>query len=268
MRRAALVGVVLACSLAHADTAGSLFTEGRALLQQGKPADACAKFEAALALDPQAPGVLLNLGLCNEDQHKLASALTWFRKAQTLAAEKGMPEVDDAATVKMRALAAQVPSVRIDVPAGVTVTVDGVPVDAAARAHLELDAGDHVVALHGKDVFEGPQHVDVAAAARDQPLALQLAVLPPPARSHRRRNGKILVAIGGVVLLADAALGFYARHEFDSTHDLATRQHWKDVLHVGGSATFVVGALALGTGSYLYFTAGEDHAGVAVAGRF
>ena len=266
MIRAALLGVVLASSLAHADTAGSLFAEGRALLQQGKPADACAKFEAALALDPQAPGVLLNLGLCNEDQHKLASALTWFRKAQTIAAEKSMPEVDDAATAKMRALATQVPTVRIDVPAGVSVSVDGVPVDAATRVHLELDEGAHTIELHGAGVYDKPQSVEIAADARDQVLALQLE--PPRAPSHRRRNGKILMFAGGGVLLADAALCLYGKHEFDSTHDLATRQHWKSILHVGGSTAFVVGVVAIGTGSYLYVTAGEAQAGVAVAGRF
>ncbi|HSN26336.1 MAG TPA: tetratricopeptide repeat protein [Kofleriaceae bacterium] len=266
MKKLALLGLVLASTLAHADTAESLFAEGRALLQRHEPAAACAKFEAALAMDPQAPGVLLNLGLCNEDQHKLASALTWFRKAQTLAAEKAMPEVDDAATKKMRALATQVPTVRIDVPASVAVTVDGVPIDAAARVHLELDAGPHTVELHGTSVYEKPQQVVVADDARDRPLALQLE--PPPPPSHRKRNGKILMIAGGAVLLADAALGFYGKHEFDSTHDLATRQRWKSILHVGGSAAFVVGAVALGTGGYLYFTAGEAQASVAVAGRF
>ncbi|MBV8762662.1 MAG: tetratricopeptide repeat protein [Deltaproteobacteria bacterium] len=267
MLRAALLGLVLASSsLAHADTAESLFAEGRALLSQHKPAEACAKFEAAIAMDPQAPGVLLNLGLCNEDQHKLASALTWFRKAQTLAAEKGLPEVDDAARAKMRALATQVPTVRIDVPSGIAVTVDGVPLDATARVHVELDAGHHTVVLHGKGVYEGPQDVEVADDAHERPLALQLE--PPKEPSHRKRNGKILIGIGGGLLLADAVLGVYAKHEFDSTHDLATRQHWKNVLHVGGSAVFVVGAVALGAGSYLYVTAGETQAGVAVAGRF
>jgi len=263
------LALLLVPALAAADSAEQLFGEGRALLQQGKAAEACTKFEIALALDPTAPGVLLNLGLCNENQHKIASALKWFRKAQTLAAEHGMTEVEDAAKQKAIALAAQVPTVRIDVPAGVSVELDGAPVDPTSLGRLELDAGHHVVELHGKDVYDQPQPVEIADTARDQRLALQLALpAPPPPRSHRRRTAWILGGIGVGLLATDLALGLYGRHEFDSSHDLATRQHWKDVVSYGGAATFAAGAIALGTAGYLYFTAAPDQVGVTVAGRF
>lgn len=263
------LALLLIPATAAADSAEQLFGEGRALLQHGKPAAACAKFESALALDPTAPGVILNLGLCNEDQHKIASALKWFRKAQTLAAEHGMSEVEDAAKQKAIALAAQVPTVRIDVPAGVAVELDGARVDPTTLARLELDAGHHVVVLRGKDVYDQPQPVDISADARDQRLALQLALPPPPPpRSHRRRNAWILAGFGGALLVADGVIGIVGRHEFDSSHDLATRQHWKDVVHYGSTATFVAGAIAIGGASYLYFTASSEAAAVTVAGRF
>src|SRR5262249_28863679 len=43
--------------------AARLFQEGRALLEAGKPAEACERFEQSLKLDPDSPGTILNLGL-------------------------------------------------------------------------------------------------------------------------------------------------------------------------------------------------------------
>jgi tetratricopeptide (TPR) repeat protein len=74
--------------------AEQLFEEGRLLLDEGKPGEACAKFEASIKLSPDAPGTLLNLGLCNMRLAKTATALYWFRKAQFRAAETGMTDYD------------------------------------------------------------------------------------------------------------------------------------------------------------------------------
>ena len=267
MRRALAIALLVPASAA-AGSAEQLFAEGRALLQQGKPAEACAKFESALALDPTAPGVILNLGLCNEDQHKIASALKWFRKAQTRAAELGMTEVEDAAKQKAIALAAQVPTVRLTVPANVTVELDGLVVDPTTLGHLEVDAGHHVVELRGAGVYDQPQPIDVGAGAREQPLARRGAKPPPPAAdpgAARRHTAKLVGLVGGGVLVADGALCLYGRHAFDSSHDLATRQRWKDILHVGGTGVFVAGAATVAVATYLYVTAPEHPAVVPVA---
>jgi Flp pilus assembly protein TadD len=51
------------------------FAEGRELLTKHQDAKgACEKFELAIQLDPTAPGVMLNLGLCYEMQGKFANA--------------------------------------------------------------------------------------------------------------------------------------------------------------------------------------------------
>ena len=39
------------------------FDEGRALMDAHEPAQACAKFEQSIRLDPDAAGTMLNLGL-------------------------------------------------------------------------------------------------------------------------------------------------------------------------------------------------------------
>ncbi|HEX5064091.1 MAG TPA: hypothetical protein VFV99_32165, partial [Kofleriaceae bacterium] len=72
--------------------ADELFEQGRkALAEAGddktKIATACEKFDEAIKLDPEAPGTMLNLGLCNEKLDKYKTALYWFRKAQARASE-------------------------------------------------------------------------------------------------------------------------------------------------------------------------------------
>ena len=274
------LALLLVPALAAADSAEQLYADGRALLQHGRPAEACTKFEAALALDPQAPGVLLNLGLCNEQQHKLASALKWFRKAQTLAAEHDMAEVEQAAKQKAIALAPIVPTVRIDVPARVAVVLDGARIDPTSLARLEIDAGHHVIELRGDGAYEQPQPVDVPATASNQPLALRV-MKPVPAvdpGASRKHTARVIGVIGGAVLLADGVVCLYGRHAFDSTHDLATRQRWKGVVGIGGTGIFAAGLATIGVATYLYVTAPEqpaivpvaapDHFGLALVGAF
>src|SRR5512143_2077883 len=89
------------------------FEDGRTLLDAGKPGEACAKFEESIKLDPDAPGTMLNLGLCNELLGRTATALRWFRKAQFRAAESNKTEYEQAAKGKTVLLAGKVPAVRI-----------------------------------------------------------------------------------------------------------------------------------------------------------
>src|SRR5687768_14215385 len=82
--------------------ADELFEQGRKELNEAgtnpaKNAAACEKFDEAIKLDPEAPGTMLNLGLCNEKLEKYKTALYWFRKAQARASETGLPEYEEAA---------------------------------------------------------------------------------------------------------------------------------------------------------------------------
>jgi tetratricopeptide (TPR) repeat protein len=107
--------VALAClaATAHEDPeADRLFEEGRKLLDT-RPEQACAKFDEAIKRDPDAPGVLLNLGLCNEKLGKYKTALYWFRKAQVRATESNLPDYVDAAVKHTATLTKQVARVNI-----------------------------------------------------------------------------------------------------------------------------------------------------------
>src|SRR5262249_39756309 len=69
------IAIVLCTPPAWAQRAGpgALFDQGRALMEQGKTAEACAAFEQSMKLDPQR-GTLYNLGLCHEKLGKIATA--------------------------------------------------------------------------------------------------------------------------------------------------------------------------------------------------
>jgi hypothetical protein len=68
--------------------AEALFQEGRRLANSGKHAEACAKFAASDKLDPSV-GARLQLGRCNIEQGKTASAWLAYKDAENLAARNG-----------------------------------------------------------------------------------------------------------------------------------------------------------------------------------
>src|SRR6185503_13968636 len=101
--RAIAIAVVVSTALGTAaaqspddlERAHALFLEGRKLLTSHDTQAACDKFEASIALDPAAPGVMLNLGLCYELLEKYATSLYWFRRAQVAAAEGNLAAYED-----------------------------------------------------------------------------------------------------------------------------------------------------------------------------
>jgi hypothetical protein len=259
------LAVLAIAGVVHADPAGDLFAEGRALLDQGKPAEACAKFDAALKLAPDAAGVLLNLGLCNVQQHKVASALRWFRKA----AASGQDEVVAAANQQITTLSSLVPTIRIEAAGGVA--IDGEPVDA--RQSIEIDAGHHVGTSGGVDT-----PFDVEEGARGKVIDLRPPA--PPAPQHRSSAPWIVGGIGAGLVVGSGALSLVGKSQFDGTHDLDTRKQWKSIVHVGSTAMFATGCVALGVATVLYIRGRHDEhtvvapvvtpdqAGVSLVGAF
>ena len=224
--------VLLLCTNAYADDhtkAVKLFEEGRKLLANKDFAGACAKFDSAIALEPQAAGVMLNLGLCNEQLGKLRAALYWFRKAEFRASESTppLPEYEKAARDHTAKLAPLVGTVKIagDLPDDAVVKIDGEPIKPEDFARVELDPGHHalVATAAGKQKFEKDieaargksqsvtiEMVDAPAAApepRPEPPPLPLPEAPPPPAPETHDRLPLYLEIGGGVLLA-ASIGF------------------------------------------------------------
>ncbi len=161
---------------AQADPSSELFQEGVALLDKGDAVGACAKFQAALEARPGAPGVLLNLGLCNLRQNKVATALKWFREAQLRAAERGQTETENAAKQQTTTLVTKVPTIKLapsaPLPPGALVLIDGVTVASTSFGRVEIDAGRHTIVVSGPGLERTEQTIDVA----DKPALTPIAV--------------------------------------------------------------------------------------------
>ncbi|MFP6686102.1 MAG: tetratricopeptide repeat protein, partial [Polyangiaceae bacterium] len=139
----------------HADdtaTAQRLFDEAKALRKAGKWEQACAKFEASLALDASV-GTYLNVAKCQERKGQIASALSNYEhalaKSRSLDDDAHQQAVQKYAASKMTAIKPRVPQLRIVIeprPRDLVIERNGVTVPLGALGHrLYVDPGPHHV---------------------------------------------------------------------------------------------------------------------------
>jgi hypothetical protein len=288
--------------------ADALFEEGRKLLNAGKPAEACAKFDEAIKLEPEAPGTMLNLGLCNEQLNKYKTALFWFRKAQVRAAETGLPDYEEAAKQHTVDLAGKVATIKIEFtsppPQGTRVRIDGQEISPAEYLAAEVDPGPHtiVVGAPGHKIFSqdftiegrGGQTLTIELVEGDNSILVD--------RGSGRRRAAIGTAAGGGALMgASFVLTLFAKNEYAKCADngvvltprpdcpgtevqageKANAQRWR--ARYVYTPMFAVGAVALAIGAVLYVSApqkervdrtvftpvvGSDQVGFAISGGF
>ena len=277
--------VVLVClaGAARADApnaADSLFDEGRSLLSAGKAQQACDKFSQAIALDPDAAGTMLNLGLCNKQLGKLKTALYWFRKAQTRANETHAPAYESSARDNAVELAPNVATIKIRFsatpPPNTHVRIDGELIKPDDYSHVELDPGTHqlTAGAPGMQVFQ--RAVAVAGAGGQ---TVQIDVVPGDSstvidRGKTTRRIALGVAGGGLAL---AGLGAYVVIEAakgyndcasdghiksplpascpQPTDPRGYANHERDVARFLGTPLVVGGAAAIAAGAVMFFTA-------------
>jgi len=247
--------------------AQKLFADGLALLDAHQPAEACAKFEESLKLAPDAAGPMLNLGICNEQLDKYATALRWFRKVETRAAELGNTDAENAAKERTTELATKVATLKISATAppgtAIVVIVDGKKLEETDFGRYEVDAGHHVVELAGV----AKKEIDVAD---HDAKTVDLAPPPPPPPpkpvvqkkyttidrgADQRRLAYIVGGVGVGLLAADTVLLVVAKHEYDGTQLPAPRESWRNFARYGGTSIFVVGTGAIAAAAWLYFRA-------------
>jgi tetratricopeptide (TPR) repeat protein len=270
MMRAFAVMVAL-CGTASADPEATppepksavvvLFEEGRALLDAGQGKAACERFASALELEPEALGAILNLGLCNEQQDKLATALQWYRRALARASELKKEGTEETAKEKAAALAEKVATLKIvfsaPPPSGATVTLDGTPVAAVDFNRIEIDAGTHELAMTAPGITSTHDRLTIADGAK-QTATIKVAAptfVTIDRGRDRRKRAYIAGGVGAALLIGDTALTLIAKHEYDATDELASRARWKNAARYGATSMFVVGAAAIGTAIYWYLTA-------------
>jgi hypothetical protein len=221
--------------------AESLFSDGERLMKAGKLVEACQAFEASNRVEPRA-GTLIDLGLCREQNHQLASAWSAFKDALNRVKD---PRKQQLATEHANAIEPRLSYLTISVPDesrvdGLSLTRNAVAVDPLLwNRAIPVDGGTYVIAGHapgheewsttvevpdegGKISVEVPRFKDLVklmtpVASRPKPEARPRVVQDQPAAvgpgmfTTRR---KIAVGLGGVGVAALATgivLGIQAK---------------------------------------------------------
>jgi hypothetical protein len=137
-------------SLADKSIATQLFKEGRALLEQGRVAQACRKLEESQRLEPGG-GTLLNLALCHEREGRTATAWAEFTEAVGIAKRDDRPQRVEYARAHITQLEPALSRLSIQV-AGAADLPDleikrdgGVLGRAAWGSPIPVDPGDHII---------------------------------------------------------------------------------------------------------------------------
>jgi hypothetical protein len=128
--------------------ATSLFNDAKALMGDGKLAEACDKFALSLRFE-QRIGTTLNLADCYERLGRTASAWARFNEAAALAQRANQPERVQFANEHAAALEPKLVKLVV-VPAakteGLVVSRDGTPIDARVYgAAVPVDPGTHML---------------------------------------------------------------------------------------------------------------------------
>lgn len=175
---------------ADADSARTLFKEGRALASAGKYAEACPKFEESLKLDVGI-GTKFNLADCLEHVARPARARVLFLEVAELAHASGQRDREDAARARADALESEIPQLIVDVKISspkLEILRDGLPLEPSKwGAPQPIDPGKHdiIASAPGKK----PWSTKVDVALKSSPMAVSIpelesaeavpAVVPP-----------------------------------------------------------------------------------------
>ncbi len=299
---AGMLASVTVTTAAHAQsgTAVTLFNEGRTLAGQGRYEEACDRFTRSYALEHKV-GTLLNLGGCDLQLKKVASAWVAYSEAEALARSLGDTARADIAHDAAAPLEARVPRLVIAVDAtypGLVVRRNDTKVEPPEyNTAIPVDPGPQtiVVSATGRSSWqtnvrlgEGEKQTIHVPALEPAPPGAEGpggpgAPIGPPEPGISRTGVALGLEIGGgVVLVGGLLFGAFALSTWSSVtsacpnekcpNEAVRAQHAQDVKTASTFGTVstigvVVGGAALATGIVLHLTA-PTKASVAVAPSF
>jgi tetratricopeptide (TPR) repeat protein len=320
MRSPLIIGcvVVAAVRIVHAgpndaktDNAAKaelMFEEGQKLKAENKLQEACAKFDEALALNPNAVGTILNVALCDEQAGKVASAAKLFAEARDRAREQNLDEHRKAAEDHYNKLEPRLPHLAIafaEAPTAETkLVIDDQIVPISTASDIPIDPGSRkiVVTAPGRVAYE--TKIDIV---EKEHKAVAIPKLGHPVTVKRTRTtvGKLLTFGGAGLIATGVVIGLAARSSYNQpfNNDPSNKVYCakatagmsamcsgegyaqtRDARTLGnvGTAVSIVGVAAAGVGMYLWLfapsetseklaivpTIGPDQTGIAAIGRF
>lgn len=304
MKRSIVAAILLSTSIASAAPtdaeralATQLFKQGKALMMDGKYADACPKLEESQRLDPGG-GTILNLALCREQEGRTATAWSLFHEALAYAKRDGRADRRDLADEHIAALEPKLARVLLAVKAtDATITLDGVVVAKAAwDSRAPLDPGEHRVeaAAAGKITFattvvataggtttiEIAPLVDVAPAPPPLPPSVPIVSPKPTAKpvlDTTQPSYTPAWVAAGVSFVAFGATGYLSLRATSSRRAsdagctpgcteaaVSNNDRAKGFADVA-TVTFTIGAAALATAVVLYIVPPRSRVSIGVA---
>lgn len=301
-----VLGVVVALAVpARADdikTADEKFEAARKLEAQGDRAGACALFAESLALNSNAIGTILNVGLCAEHDGQIATAIRYFSDARDRAREQNLAPQLAAAEDHLAKLTPRAPHLAI---AFTEAYPDGKLLVANKIVHV-TDAND-ILVDPGKVsiVVSAPGRVQYSntieiAEGQHEALAIPRLAFPGTTCTACLLIGKSLVGVGAAAVVTSVILGWKSHHDWnndvtncmkDGTGTYVCPQgdfnKVNSDLSLGNTATIIGiagGVLLVGGAALWYFTpeyaehpgaqvsfvpvVTPDQAGLAAVGRF
>jgi hypothetical protein len=284
----ALLGALLSMTTPASAAPGEAqqrFEEGRALLKEGRAAEAIPKFVASIASEPTL-AALLNLADCYERIGKLASAHARFRQAQELA-KNTAPVHADEARKRAEILEPRLSTITLLPPAqpeGVRVWLDGVEVPSTdwGKPH-PYDQGSHeVIAQDSKGarrksvVTLGAEAAHVTAPIEIPTPEAKSVVLPPPPPPPRAEPDSPMPTVGlvtggvgvaslvvgtitGIVALGASSdlksqCATYPKCPADQRGALTDLDDRARTFGTISTITIIAGAVLVATGAVIYFT--------------
>lgn len=201
--------------------ARELFAHGLALEEKGDWAGALADFERVATVKATA-SVRFHLGLCLEHLGRGVDALDQFERAADMSAaavDEDGTRLHQRAAAHVTALRKALPVVRLAVPPGAGLSLDGRPISPSiASAGVRVDPGRHTITVTADGHAPEHRELEVSANAADAtPLAMTLELGPPlpPAeppvvRTELRERWVPWVSGGVAVVALGGATAFYA----------------------------------------------------------
>ncbi len=167
--------------------AQALFERGRALMQEGRVAEACAKFEESNRLDPGI-GTQFNLAACYEELGRFASAYALFTEVAAVTRQAGQQDRERVARERAAALKPKLDQLTIVVPdasrvPGLEVRRGGITVGSAQwGVPIPVDPGSYEVIASASGYRSWKAKVSIAPNSKATTLeipVLRLEVSAP-----------------------------------------------------------------------------------------
>jgi len=200
--------------------AEALFEQGRALMKQGRPQEACPKFWESQRLEPGL-GTQFNLASCLEQLGKLASAHALFTEVADAAAATGQEERERVARARADAVAPQLTRLAILVPAGsspeLRVMLDGVRLkETEWSSPVPIDPGVHRVRASGPGLSDWSTDIDIPSDG-----SVHQVLIPADAESSffTPLNHKLALAAVGVAVVGFGAASYFTVHALSQKED-------------------------------------------------